>query len=145
MDPYPCAVSCTRQHLTREGQAILVVPNPDKCFTIKQYRTVEGNLQDNPILNFIEPKSGNPIQVYALEQHEEEKNNVHVAWAFDELFPDGRVRRFPYNITYHLRSIDDTISLIDRAGMVVREVAGDYQLGPPDPSSEELIFVVGLR
>jgi len=54
-------LSCIRQHLTKQGQAILVVPNPEVSLTTQQARTESENLQDNPILNFIEPISGNPI------------------------------------------------------------------------------------
>ena len=138
-------LSCIRQHLTPNGQAILVVPNPDRPFATFRSDSETEVSPDEPIFLFIEPVSGNPVQVYAVERPDIENKIIHVTWAFDELSPDGRVQRYPYEISYHLRLIEDTTSLIEGAGLSLRELFGDYRFGSFKPTSDELIFIVGLQ
>jgi len=138
-------LSCIRKHLTSNGQAIFVVPNPDKPFATSQVGSEIETSEDEPILLLIEPVSGNPVQVYALEQPDIENQRIHVTWIFDELSPDGRVQRYPYEISYHLRSIEDTTSLIEGAGLRLKEIFGDYRFGPFGPASDEVLFLFGLQ
>jgi SAM-dependent methyltransferase len=134
---------CIRKHLTPSGQATIVVPNPEKYLKTSQVVTEMEEAQDEPVLILIEPISGNPVQVYAIEKPDYERRIIHVTWAFDELSPDGRAQRYQYEISYHLRSIEDTVLLIDNAGLSLRGIFGDYRYGSYKPSSDEILFLIG--
>jgi SAM-dependent methyltransferase len=135
---------CIRKHLTPNGQAIIVVPNPEKSFDTSQVVFEKEASQDEPVLVLIEPLSGNPVQIYAVEKPDFENKIIHVTWAFDELSPDGRVQRYQYEISYHMRSIEDTRLLIDNAGLSLRRIFGDYRYGDYGSSSDEVLFHIGL-
>jgi hypothetical protein len=131
---------CIRKHLTREGQGVLVVPNPDQSTILTTTGGEIEDLQDNPVLNYIEPLSGNPVQVFAVEKPDWKKRVIDVTWAFDELFPEGKVQRTIKEISYHIRSMEDTLSLIKNMGLRCKGMYGDYQYGPIRTTSGEIIF-----
>jgi SAM-dependent methyltransferase len=135
------SLQCVKHHLTRHGQLVMAVPNP------AQYASFEDDLQQaelsesEPISDFIEPISGNPVQVYAYEEFDKVRKILKVLWALDELFPDGQVKRFQHMIYYYLRSLEDIQELLRTVRMSVMQVYGDYQGGPLDPDSHEMIII----
>ncbi len=137
----PRLLQSAKFHLTRNGKLAMAVPNPS------QYDILQSDLQNNessesePISDFIEPISGHPVQVYAYEELDRERNILQVLWAFDELFPDGQVKRFQHTVCYHLRSFENIHQLLYDAQMSVKQVYGDYQCGPLDQNSHEMIII----
>jgi SAM-dependent methyltransferase len=134
-------LKCVKLHLTRNGQLALAVPNPSQDNSSEANLSPNGLSESEPISDFIEPISGHPVQVYAYEEIDREKSTHQVLWAFDELFPNGKVNRLYHPITYHLRSLEEVIELLHHAQMELKVVFGDYQNGPLDQNSHEMIIV----
>jgi SAM-dependent methyltransferase len=134
-------LKCAKLHLTHNGQLALAVPNPSQDNSFEADLSPNGLSESEPINDFIEPMSGNPVQVYAYEEIDREKRTYQVLWAFDELFPDGKVNRHYHPITYHLRSLEEVIELLHHAQLDIKHVFGDYQRGPFDQHSHEMIIV----
>jgi SAM-dependent methyltransferase len=129
-------LKCVQRHLARRGHLAIAVPNP------AQYPAQEGECAESePISDFIEPLSGHPVQVYAYEAFDTNKNILEVLWAFDELFPDGHVKRHHLPVRYYLRSPDEMFELLEAAQLDVKHSFGDYQCSPLDQNSQELIIV----
>jgi SAM-dependent methyltransferase len=130
-----------KKHLTSKGKLAIVIPNP-KNYDYTPVRFLEGESeQSEPIQDFIEPVSQHPVQVYAHEAFREEDNILEVIWIFDELLPDGRVKRIQHNLVYHLRSLDETLGLFKNADLDVINIYGDYRKGPLQETSHEIILL----
>jgi SAM-dependent methyltransferase len=132
---------CVKHHLTQNGQLVLSIPNPSQDDIFEAGLSPNGLPESKPISDFIEPMSGNPVQVYAYEEIDREKSTCQVLWAFDELFPDGKVNRLYHPITYHLRSLKEMNELLHHAQLDIKHVFGDYESGPLDQNSHEMIIV----
>jgi len=132
---------CVRQHLTHQGQLAMAIPNPTQYTSFESDLDQEEQTGSEPINDFVDPVSGHPVQVYAYEQLDRENGILHVQWAFDELLPDGQVERIRFPIRYHLRSLEEMTQLLHEAQMDLRYAFGDYQRGPINPGSHEMIII----
>jgi SAM-dependent methyltransferase len=134
-------LQCSKQHLTPGGELAIVIPNPAQYSSSEVDPSQNETSETEPIHDFIEPISGNPVQVYAYEKLDREQGILHVSWTFDELLPDGRVQRLHHPVTYYLRSLEEVISLLSDAKMNLKYVYGDYQHGPLGQHSHEMVIV----
>jgi SAM-dependent methyltransferase len=135
-------LKCSKQHLIPGGKLALAIPSPTQYFSSETDPSLNETSDSEPIDDFIEPSSGNPIQVYAREKFDREKGILDAIWTFDELFPDGQVQRLHHPISYHLRSLEEMIGLLHIVQMNLEHVYGDYRRGPLDRHSHEMVIVV---
>jgi SAM-dependent methyltransferase len=135
------ALKCIKLHLSQEGQLAMAIPNPSQYASFEADVSKNGLPESEPINDFIEPTTGNPVQVYVSEEFDKKENILQVLWIFDELFPDGKVNRLYHPATYHLRSLEETVDLLRHAQLDIKAVFGDYQRGPVDQNSHEIIIV----
>lgn len=135
-------LACVKEHLTFLGKLAMVIPNPEPHTSIPATLPDAATSGSEPITHFIEPISQRPVHVYAEEKLDLENNTLQVLWSFDELFPDGEVIRLQHPITYHLRSLELTIRLLESVDLEVEDVYGDYHYGPLDRNSPEIILLV---
>jgi SAM-dependent methyltransferase len=126
------ALACIRAHLALEGMLALDLPNPTQW-------PWEGS--DEPLMSYTEPRSGNPVQLYAQQALETGGALCRVRWSYDELLPDGRVRRHEIRTNYHLRGPHQMRNLLREAGFSACQVYGGYRLQAYARTSQRLIVL----
>jgi SAM-dependent methyltransferase len=94
-----------------------------------------------PLAAFLEPESGNPVQVYATQRTEPDSGSVEVTWRYDELQPDGTVRSCSLPTTFRVRHPEGYAPLLTNAGFAGVSFHGGYNLEPLGPDSLQLIVV----
>jgi SAM-dependent methyltransferase len=124
------AAECALRHLSRGGRLVLDLPAPS---------TDPADLTDDPKLcsAFDDLESGNPVQVSSIEHADGPL--VRVIWLYDELFPDGRVKRTEIPVTYHLRDPETISGLLLTAGFASRELFADFHRNPYEHGSSRII------
>jgi len=120
------------QHLLPGGMLLLDLPNPGFLFD----SPVDPH---EPIDSFFEPQHGSPVQVYADQHVHPGQDQVDVLWHYDELLPDGRVQRYDYPITYHMRLPDVLEPMLQEAGFHGIRFFGGYNGQPFSSRSHRLI------
>jgi trans-aconitate methyltransferase len=133
----PDAAACiatVRLHLHAAGALAIELPNPHDSFG-------EALDETEPITEFIEPEAGTPIQVYARQTFDSAGQRVDVEWRYDELLPDGQVRRTVVPAVYHLRTEQAMTALLHHAGFTRVRFYGDYAAGPLLLTSERMLVV----
>jgi hypothetical protein len=66
-------------------------------------------------------------------------------WIFDRVNPQGQMRRRSFEVTLRLTGQQELRLLLERAGMRLHHLYGDFDLSPFDASSDSMIFVAGLE
>jgi hypothetical protein len=117
----PRALTRLRAHLQPLGRLAFEVPGADQA-------AGEAD-SDEPLAAFLEPESGNPVQVYAEQRADPAGRRVEVAWRYDELLPDGGVRSWSLPSAFHLRRPQEYASLLEQAGFAGAAFYGGYDLG----------------
>ncbi len=128
-------LQCIQRHLAPQGLAAFDLPNEPLANARQPWSAQE------PLAIFQDPESGHPVQVYARQSPAGPPNAVAVDWVFDELLPDGQVRRHTHQLVYHLRSVDRYRRLLLEAGLPGVTVHGDYDLAPYGPDSPRTILL----
>ena len=127
------SLACIRRHLLPGGVFAAELPSP--------HEALEFHVDPaEPIDAFVEPETGNPIQVYADQRAEAGQNLVQVAWRYDELRPDGTVIRTQVPMLYYLWSPEGLGEAARRSGFSSHEAFGDYDRRPFSPDSRRLLF-----
>ncbi len=120
-------------HLHPGGKLAFEVPAPDQA---------SGEVDSGePLAAFIEPESGNPVQVYATQGAGDASGRVNVTWRYDELLPDGEVRSWSLPTAFYLRQPRDFASLLEKAGFVGTAFYGGYGLEPLGAGHPLLIVI----
>lgn len=127
------ALHAIRHHLSRDGLLALDLPNPEEVSA-----DLDLESGDTPLTGFVEPESGNPVQVYALQKPDPLGRKITVTWRYDELLPDGRVQNLTLDAVYHLRGRDVMARMLRDAGFASMEFYGDYDLRPLRPWSPRM-------
>ncbi len=125
------ALAQLRIHLQPGGSLAFEVPSPGDD-------TAD---PDEPLSAFLEPESGNPIQVYAQQETDADGKRAVVTWRYDELLADGSVRSWLLPTTFYLRQPEDYAGLLTSAGFTEVSFFGGYRLEPLGPDSPQLIVV----
>jgi trans-aconitate methyltransferase len=96
---------------------------------------------DEPLDMFIDSDLGSSIELRATvnTQH---TGQVEVTWIYDELLPDGKVKRFTWEQLYHQRTEDQLRQLIQSCDLKVRSSYGDYDFSAYLPGSKRLLLVI---
>jgi len=125
------ALARLRVHLQPGGHLAFEVPWPAEV-------TAD---PDEPLSAFLEPESGNPIQVYAQQETDADGKRAVVTWRYDELLADGRVRSWSLPTIFYLRRPEDYAARLTCAGFTQVSFFGSYRLEPPGPDGPLLIVV----
>lgn len=90
---------------------------------------------------WFDPATGATVFKQTTRTLDEARQLQHVLFIYDEVFPDGQVRRtlapFPSRYLYRFEGE----LLLDKAGFTPEQVYGSYDLDPYDSASERMIFV----
>ena len=131
-EPAQQALLAIRRHLLPGGLLVLDLPNPG--FLLKA--PIDPH---EPVDSFFEPEKGLPVQVYADQEIHPDCCRVDVTWHYDELHPDGFVRRFNYPITYYMRNPELLTSMLVKAGFKHIRFEGGYNRQNLTDESHRLI------
>ena len=126
------ALSRVRAHLQPGGSLAFEAPCPS---------AEPAPDPSEPVAAFLDPESGNPVQVYAEQQVSPEGMRVDVAWRYDELRPDGTVQSWTLPTTLHLWRPEDYARLLAEAGFASLCFYGSYSFEPLAPDSPQVIAV----
>jgi SAM-dependent methyltransferase len=126
------ALAAIRAHLTPGALLALDLPNPPETLR---------DLPDphEPLQSFIEPESGNPVQLYAMHEAAPDGSSITVEWSYDELFPDGTCTRHRFSTTYHMRGEEEMHRLLHQIGFKDVHLYGEYDFSPLRPGSARLL------
>jgi SAM-dependent methyltransferase len=127
------ALDRLRSHLQPGGRLAFEVPSPPQGDDLAS--------PDEPLAAFLEPESGNPVQVYADQQTDADGRRTVVTWRYDELRPDGTVQSWSVPATFHLRRPSDYARLLVDAGFAEVSFYGSYRLEAFTPQSPVCIVV----
>ena len=125
------ALTRLRVHLQPGGHLAFEVPWPGED-------TADS---DEPLSAFLEPESGNPVQVYARQETDADGKRAVVTWRYDELLADGSVRSWSLPTTFYLRRPEDYATRLTCAGFAEVSLFGSYRLEPLGPDGPQLIVV----
>jgi len=128
------ALAGIRRHLLAGGLFAAEMPTPGELLG-KPTDTSE------PVDMFIEPETGNPVQVYAEQEVGPSLGMIRVKWHYDELHPDGTVRRTDVPLLYTLWTPERLGEALKRAGFSSFEIFGDYDCSPFALESPRLLVV----
>ena len=123
-----------RLNLTANGVIALDLPpfDPDPAAAIRE---------DDPLDVFTDPESGSSIELRA-KIDDQIPGQIKVIWLYDELLPDGRVQRHPWEEIYYLRKEEHLRRLVVQCGLSVRAIYGDYDFSRYLPGSDQLLLVL---
>jgi SAM-dependent methyltransferase len=126
--------------LLRPGGLLIVdVDNPNPQHLLEADGRVE--LQGR----WFDPDSGATVLKLFSRTLDSARQLQHVLFVYDEVFPDGGVRRTlaPFQARY-LHRFEGEL-LLDKAGFTPEQVYGSYDLDPYHSESERMIFVARRR
>jgi SAM-dependent methyltransferase len=123
----------TRRHLQAGHPLAIDLPNPHLLIE-------DPPDPDDLLMAFTEPESGHAVQLYVQQQRRGE-DQLEVTWLYDELLPDGKVKRYDYFQRYHLRSAEKMVDFLSAAGFSALELFGGYDNSPLGPDSARMLVV----
>lgn len=121
-----------RAHLAKDGCLAIDLPNP---------KSAEPSDEIEILMSYYDPIGQNPIQLSARQRASKTGAQVQVHWYYDELFPNGSVRRHETRTTYHLRGPEHMTHLLGEAGFRDSRIYGDYEFGGFSPDSDRMLVL----
>jgi SAM-dependent methyltransferase len=131
-------LACVRRHLLPSGLFAIDLPNPGTAFSAPE-------LDDEPLVEFLEPESGHPIQVFAAQRPFPDEGRVQVLWSYHELLPDGTRRLLEILAEHYLRSKGRMAALLAQSGYSSVDFYGDYEFGPLTSTSDGMVVIGAKR
>jgi SAM-dependent methyltransferase len=95
----------------------------------------------DPIDVFHDAEQGTSIELRA-EVDDTNLAQVEVRWLYDELHPDGTVKRHLWKQIYYQREVAQLEHLIRMCGLRIRSMHGDYDFTPYQSDSERLLMTL---
>jgi len=127
-------LACARRHLLPGGRLAAELPTPGEAHALPA-------AADGPLATFLEPETGNPVQLSAECSASSDGRFVQVLWHYDELQPDGQVRRTTVPAAFHVRRRREVRRLLRKAGLASIQFLGDYDGSPYRPGAPRLIVL----
>lgn len=133
------ALRAWRRLLLPGGLLIIDVDNPSPQHLLEADGRID--LQGR----WFDPQSGATVMKHISRTVDTARQLQHVLFIYDEVFPDGAVRRTlaPFQARYLYRFEGEL--LLDKAGYTPEQVYGSYDLDPYDSGSERMVFVARKR
>lgn len=137
-DDQLAALERVAAHLKPGGGLALDMPNP-----IPDYRAEDasGLVFERA---FTDPETGHTVMQQSLAALDRAAQILEVTWVYDELAPDGALRRTLVPVRYRHTFAQEARLLLRLAGFGAVEVYGDYDFSPYHEDSPRL-FVVAER
>lgn len=87
----------------------------------------------------LHPETTNPVQIFTSWQRNQDW--LSVTWAYDHLFPDGKVERVQYRQTYSLEAVSRFFIEIEQSGFLIRATYGGFDKQPLQRFSPNVIIL----
>jgi SAM-dependent methyltransferase len=128
-----------REHLAPNGLLLIDVFNPD----VAQLASLDGRIEWDK--SWIDPQTGATVMKFLVRTVDLAEQVIHVNLIYDEITPDGQVRRTvaPFDLRYLWRF--EAELLLDKSGFALEAVYGDHWMGPFDGDSDGMILVARRR
>lgn len=129
------ALRTWRKLLLPGGLLLIDVDNPDPRHLLE----ADGRLDLQG--RWFDPDTGATVLKHMSRTLDAARQLQHVLFIYDEVFPDGQVRRTlaPFQARYLYRYEGEL--LLNKAGFTPEQVYGSYDLDPYGSDSERMIFV----
>lgn len=129
------ALQTWRRLLLPGGLLVIDVDNPDPRHLLE----ADGRLDLQG--RWFDPETGATVLKHMSRTLDAARQLQHVLFIYDEVFPDGQMRRTlaPFQARYLYRFEGEL--LLDKAGFTPERVYGSYDLDPYGSDSERMIFV----
>ncbi|MEZ4771387.1 MAG: class I SAM-dependent methyltransferase [Caldilineales bacterium] len=139
MEDQLAALRTWRDALAPGGLLIIDVynPNPQRLLEADGRVEMQGR--------WFDPDTGATVMKHFTRTLDDARQLQHVLFIYDEVLPDGTVRRTlaPFQARYLYRFEGEL--LLDKAGFTPEQVYGSYDLDPYASDSERMIFVARRR
>jgi len=106
------ALKCIDQHLVAGGVFAASLPNPFDL--IEMGDSDEAGVEET----FFHPETGDPVQVSS--SWISQGNQVTINWHYDQLLPDGQVKRTTHSTSHYLDPADSYIQEMQAQGLTVQ-------------------------
>lgn len=128
-----------RQHLSPRGLLLLDVIHPD----VSQLAALDGHLEW--WRTWTDDLTGHTVMKFLVRTIDLAEQVIHVNSIYDEMDAEGQVRRA--SIAFDLRYVwrYEAELLLDKAGFALEALYGDWNLGPFQSDSENMIIVARRR
>lgn len=139
MEDQLAALRTWRDALLPGGLLIIDVFNPNP------QRLIEADGRVEMQGRWFDPDTGATVMKHFTRTLDDALQLQHVLFIYDEVLPDGTVRRTlaPFQARYLYRFEGEL--LLDKAGFVPEQVYGSYDLDPFTSESDRMIFVARRR
>jgi SAM-dependent methyltransferase len=129
------ALRAWRSLLLPGGLLIIDVYNPNPQALLE----ADGRIELHG--RWFDPATGATVLKQTSRTLDDARQLQHVLFIYDEIFPDGQMRRTlaPFQARYLYRFEGEL--LLDKAGFTPEQVYGSYDLDPYSSDSERMIFV----
>jgi SAM-dependent methyltransferase len=128
------ALRAIHRHMQPNGLLVLDLFNPDP-------RELAGDQGALIYEHTFRLPEGNAVQKYVLRRSDVARQQQQVEFIYDELDAEGRVTRHALPFTMRWLYRYEAEHLLDRAGFVLEQVYGDYDLEPYGSDSPQLILL----
>lgn len=124
-----------RQHLTRGGILVIEVFHPD----VATLGVLDGKLEWQQ--SWMDAGAGHTVMKFVTRTVDLAEQTMHVNAIYDEIAPDGGLHRTvaPFTLRYIWRY--EAELLLERAGFVLENLYGDWDLSAFNGASERMILV----
>jgi len=133
------ALRCIHRHLVPGGTFILDLPHisPSLLVSSDERVTVHDEYRD--------PDTGQPIFKWVTGVVDQARQFQHVRFMYDQVQPDGVVRRTVVTFTLRYFFRYEVELLLDKAGFEVEGLYGSYELDAYEDPCERMLFVARAR
>jgi SAM-dependent methyltransferase len=123
-----------RDHLSYDGLLVIDVANGNQR---------GGEATEETVLQLArpDPRSGRQIVKWVLRRTDHAEQLDQLLKVYDETGDDGLVRRTTAELELHYFTRFELQHLVQRAGLAIENLLGDYDLSPFGPNSQRLIVV----
>ncbi len=110
---------CIRRAISNAGAVAIDLPAPNA--------SLRSSTTEEPLAVLVDPLTGHPVQVYARSRRRGPRRSA-VTWWYDELLPDGLVRRVDVSTIYTFWTPFQLRRLLTQTGFPKARFFGDYDL-----------------
>lgn len=132
------ALTTIRKHLSADGVLALDLPNPLEAFAAEDSTAL--------VLErvFEDPSTGETVMQQSVASLDRAAQLMDVTWIYDRVAANGSVTRTVVPLVLRYTFLAEMELLLERAGLRLRDVYGDYDFGPYQETSSRMLVVAAV-